>query len=53
MELGVPLVAYIPYDEAIAEADMLGSAPVDHDPNSAAVKAVAELKEYLKKRYEL
>ena len=53
MELGVPLVAYVPYDEAIAEADMLGKAPVDHDPDSAAIKAVAELKDYLKKQYEL
>jgi CO dehydrogenase maturation factor len=51
-ELGVPIVANIPYDEAVAEADMLGVAPVDHDPSSAALNAVAGLKDYLKQRYE-
>jgi len=51
-ELGVPIVAYIPRDEAVAEADMLGEAPIDHNPNSAAIMALAELKNYLKQRYE-
>jgi len=51
-ELGVPIAAYIPYDEAVAEADMLGEAPIDHNPNSAAIMALAELKNYLKQRYE-
>lgn len=51
-ELGVPIAAYIPRDEAVAEADMLGEAPIDHNPNSAAIIALAELKNYLKQRYE-
>ena len=51
-ELGVPIAAYIPYDEAVAEADMLGEAPIDHNPNSAAIMVLAELKNYLKQRYE-
>ena len=51
-ELGVPIAAYIPRDEAVAEADMLGEAPIDHNPNSAAIMALVELKNYLKQRYE-
>ena len=51
-ELGVPIAAYIPRDEAVAEADMLGEAPIDHNPNSAAIMALADLKNYLKQRYE-
>lgn len=52
-QLGVPVAAYIPYDQAIAEADMLGKAPIDHSENSAAMKAVIDLKEFLKERYEI
>ena len=51
-ELGVPIAAYVPHDEAVAEADMMGEAPIDHNPNSAAIMALAELKNYLKQRYE-
>lgn len=51
-ELGVPIAAYIPRDEAVSEADMLGEAPIDHNPNSAAIIALVELKNYLKQRYE-
>ncbi len=51
-DLDVPIAAYIPRDEAVAEADMLGEAPIDHNPNSAAIMALAELKNYLKQRYE-
>ncbi|UCH57241.1 MAG: AAA family ATPase [Candidatus Bathyarchaeota archaeon] len=50
-ELCVPVAAYIPYDEAVAEADMLGAAPIDHDPDSPGVEALARLKEFLKERY--
>ena len=52
-ELGIPVVAYIPYDPAVAEADMLGVSPLDYDGSSPAIKAVAELKEELKRRYAL
>ena len=50
-EVGVPVAAHIPYDPAVAEADMLGEAPLDHDGNSSAVGAVLNLKEFLKSRY--
>lgn len=50
-ELGVPIAANIPYDEAVAKADMLGKAPVDHEIDSPAVKAVSELMGFLKQRY--
>lgn len=50
-ELGVPVAAYVPYDPAVAEADMLGVAPLDQDGESPAVEALVELKEFLKQRY--
>lgn len=49
--LAVPIIANIPYDEAIAKADMLGEAPIDHDPSSPALKAMSELMDFLKQRY--
>jgi len=51
-ELGVPVAALIPYDPAVAEADMLGVAPLDHDEDSPAVNTLVALKDYLKRRYE-
>ena len=50
-ELGVPLATLIPYDPAVAEADMLGIAPLDHDEGSPAVNVIVALKDYLKQRY--
>jgi len=47
---GIPLVAYIPYDPSIAEAELLGVAPLDHDEESPAITALRELKDYLKDR---
>jgi CO dehydrogenase maturation factor len=52
-ELGIYTAAYIPYDDSVAEADMLGKAPVDHDPESPAIKAVAGLVGFLEGRYGL
>jgi CO dehydrogenase maturation factor len=52
-ELGITVAAYIPYDQAISEADMKGVSPLDHGASSSAIKAVAELKEDLKKRYSI
>jgi CO dehydrogenase maturation factor len=52
-ELGISIVAYIPYDDSVAEADMLGKAPIDHDPESPAIKAVAGLVGFLEGRYGL
>jgi len=48
--LGVPVVAYIPYDEAVADADMAGKPTLDYAPGSEAVKAVGILKDYLVER---
>ena len=50
--LDVPVAAYIPYDDSVAMADMLGKAPIDHDPDSKALKALSELIGYLNKRYD-
>jgi len=52
-ELGVPVVAHIPFDPAVAEADMLGKATLDHDGKAPSVKALTGLKDYLKERYDL
>jgi len=52
-ELEISIVAYIPYDDSVAEADMLGKAPIDHDPESPAIKAVAGLVGFLEERYGL
>ena len=52
-ELEIPIVAYIPYDDSVAEADMLGKAPIDHDPESPSIKAVAGLVGFLEGRYGL
>jgi CO dehydrogenase maturation factor len=49
--LGIPLVAVVPYDEAVAEADMLGVAPIDNDPGSPAVGVLSGLVGHLKERY--
>jgi len=50
-EAGIPIAARIPFDPAVAEADMLGEAPLDHDADSPAVKSLIELKEFLRRRY--
>jgi CO dehydrogenase maturation factor len=52
-ELGVPMISHIPYDDSIAEADMLGIAPIDHDPESEALEALKTLKGFLKLRYRI
>jgi len=51
-ELGVPVVAYIPYDEAVTDADMAGTPTLDYAPGSEAVKAVSHLKDYLIERFK-
>lgn len=42
-ELGEEVLGVVPLDSAVAAADALGLAPVDHAPDSAAVAAVAAL----------
>ncbi len=46
-------MAHIPFDTAVAEADMLGKATLDHDGSAPSVKALTGLKDYLKERYDL
>ncbi len=40
---GLPVVGSVPWDEAFADAEKAGLAPIDAAPDSAAVKAVATL----------
>jgi CO dehydrogenase maturation factor len=50
--MGVPVVAYVPYDDAVGEADMKGIPTLDYDAEAPAIRAVAELKDYLVARYK-
>ncbi len=45
--VALPLIASIPYDDSLAEAERRGLAPIDFAPDSAAVRAVAELTTWL------
>ena len=40
---GLPIVAEVPYDQTLIEAERAGRAPLDYDPNGAAVQAIAGL----------
>lgn len=40
---GLPVVGAVPYDPALGEADRLGRAVLDHDPDAACVAAVRSL----------
>lgn len=51
-ELGIELLASIPYDRKIAEADMYGKSAIDYSPDAKAVKAVEGLKKTLQNRYD-
>ena len=45
---GIELASSIPFDETIMEADRLGRAPLDVNPDSPALVAIAELGEKLR-----
>ena len=47
--LGIELIAMVPFDEKIAEADKARIAPLDFAPDSPANHAVRELEAYLRK----
>ena len=51
-ELGVPVISIIPYDQAVADADMEGIPTIDYAPEAPAVKAVEELEKYLIDRFK-
>lgn len=44
---GLEIVGAVPFDGALARAERLGRAPIDHDPDSAAVRAIRELADRL------
>ena len=48
---GMPIIASVPYDESMEQADMSRIAPLDYAPNSPAVKAVDTLKSGIISRY--
>jgi CO dehydrogenase maturation factor len=52
-ELGSKVVAYIPFDPLVGEADMSGQASIDYNPEGPALKEVEYLKDYLKNRHGL
>jgi len=39
----LPMLGAVPYDPEVADAEKFGQAPIDGAPNSAAVRAVADL----------
>jgi CO dehydrogenase maturation factor len=41
--IGEPVLAAVPVDEAVARAELLGFAPIDHAPDSAAVLEIERL----------
>ena len=49
--IGLSPCCIIPYDPAILQADMMRVAPIDHAPNSPAIKAIQTLKNFLVQRY--
>jgi CO dehydrogenase nickel-insertion accessory protein CooC1 len=51
-DLSVPVAAYIPYDEAVTDADMEGTPTLDYAPGSEAVRAVSNLKDNLIERFK-
>jgi CO dehydrogenase maturation factor len=50
-EMGLKLVSSAPFDNSIIKADNMRIAPIDFSPNSIAVNAVIELKEFLEKSH--
>lgn len=51
-EMGLNIAAHIPFDPSVAQADMLGKAPIDHDDDSPAMTALMRLKDLIKERYK-
>ena len=51
-EMDLNIAAHIPFDPSVAEADMLGKAPIDHDDDSPALTALVRLKDLIKERYK-
>jgi CO dehydrogenase maturation factor len=50
--MGIPIVAMIPYDDHVGEADMNGVPIIDYNPDAQSVHAVLELKNILLRMYK-
>lgn len=53
IELDIPLLGTVPYDELMEQADMARIAPIDFAPNSPVVKAIESLKNSIIKNYTI
>ncbi len=49
--LEVPIIAYLPYDDKVAEADMLGKAPMDYYSNMDSIKELRKMTNVLLDNY--
>ena len=47
----IDVLAVVPFDERVTEADRQGRALIDHDPNAPVVRAVSELADALERRW--
>jgi CO dehydrogenase maturation factor len=52
-ELGLELLAIVPYDEVARKADRNGQAVIDADPNSEAVTAVERLLDAIEEKMKI
>ncbi|MEM2145078.1 MAG: AAA family ATPase [Candidatus Jordarchaeaceae archaeon] len=48
-ELGLELIALIPYDREVIKADLQDAAPLDVSPNSPSIKQIIKIKERLER----
>jgi len=48
----IKIIGSIPFDEEILKADNMAIAPIDFAANSDAVKAIEELKDFIKKEFQ-
>lgn len=46
-EMGIPVIAEIPYNESFVKADLEGKPPLDYDEDSDGIKAIVDLEENL------
>lgn len=49
--LGISVIAYLPYDNKVAEADMLGKAPIDYCAKMDAIKELRKMADILIEKY--
>lgn len=52
-ELRIPVAAYIAFDRNVSDSDMRGIPLIDYAPESPAVQAITQLKNYLEEHYSL